>query len=163
MRAVATVGGVGYLPYAPGTWGSAVAVPLGLAIHAVAGFWGLAVAALAAFALGWWSVVVMTRGLADHDLSEIVIDELLGIWIALLPLSYGLWAAESDAVLAAWPGWIAAFVLFRLFDIWKPGPIGWADKRTDPLGVMLDDAIAGVFAAILVAALALAWPGALGF
>ncbi|MCA1777777.1 MAG: phosphatidylglycerophosphatase A, partial [Loktanella sp.] len=53
-----------------------------------------------------------------------------------------------------WPGWIAAFVLFRLFDITKPWIIGWADRRNDALGVMLDDVIAGVFAAIGVGALA---------
>ena len=48
-----------------------------------------------------------------------------------------------------YPGWIAAFVLFRLFDIWKPSLVGWADRRDDALGVMLDDIIAGVFAAIV--------------
>ena len=58
-------------------------------------------------------------------------------------------------LLALYPGWIAAFVLFRLFDIWKPGPVGWADRRGDALGVMLDDVIAGVMAAIGVALLAL--------
>ena len=47
-----------------------------------------------------------------------------------------------------WPGWVVAFALFRLFDIKKWGPVGWADRRGDPLGVMLDDVIAGVFAAI---------------
>jgi phosphatidylglycerophosphatase A len=56
--------------------------------------------------------------------------------------------------LALYPGWIAAFVLFRLFDIWKPWLVGRADARGDALGVMLDDVIAGVFAAIGVAALA---------
>jgi phosphatidylglycerophosphatase A len=53
-----------------------------------------------------------------------------------------------------WPGWVAAFVLFRLFDITKPGPVGWADRRGDALGVMLDDVIAGVFAAVGVVILA---------
>jgi phosphatidylglycerophosphatase A len=53
-----------------------------------------------------------------------------------------------------WPGWIAAFALFRLFDIWKPWIIGWADRRGDALGVMLDDVIAGIFAAIGVVVLA---------
>ena len=60
-----------------------------------------------------------------------------------------------------WPGWIAAFVLFRFFDITKLGPVGWADRRGDPLGVMLDDVIAGVFAALGVLALAALYHGAL--
>jgi phosphatidylglycerophosphatase A len=54
------------------------------------------------------------------------------------------------ALTALWPGWIVAFVAFRLFDIWKPGPIGWADRRGDALGVMLDDILAGVAAALCV-------------
>ena len=53
-------------------------------------------------------------------------------------------------ITALWPGWIAAFVMFRLFDIIKPGPIGWADRRNDAVGVMLDDVIAGAFAALCV-------------
>jgi phosphatidylglycerophosphatase A len=57
--------------------------------------------------------------------------------------------AGADA-LALWPGWVVAFAGFRLFDIWKPGPVGWADRRGDALGVMLDDVFAGVMAAICV-------------
>jgi len=81
------------------------------------------------------------------------VDEVVGQWIALAPLSYAAWDRGID-ILAMWPGWIAAFVLFRLFDIWKPLWVGWADRRGDALGVMLDDVIAGVFAAIGVLALA---------
>ena len=102
----------------------------------------------------------MTRGSKDHDPSEIVIDEVTGQFIALLPLSYASWMHGID-ILAMWPGWIAAFALFRLFDITKPGPIGWADRRGDALGVMLDDVIAGIFAAIGVIGLAGLWHGVL--
>ena len=55
-----------------------------------------------------------------------------------------------------WPGVLTAFVAFRLFDVWKPGPVGWADRRDDATGVMLDDVWAGVLAAICVIALAVA-------
>jgi phosphatidylglycerophosphatase A len=82
-----------------------------------------------------------------------VIDEVAGQWIALWPIMIGASHVGAD-VTALWPGWVAAFVLFRLFDITKPGPIGWADRRGDALGVMLDDVIAGVFAAIGVVILA---------
>ena len=94
-----------------------------------------------------------TRGKVDHDPSEIVIDEVAGQWIALLPIAFGA-ANAGVGVTALWPGWVAAFVLFRLFDIWKPGPVGWADRRHGPLGVMLDDVIAGVLAAIVTIVLA---------
>jgi phosphatidylglycerophosphatase A len=68
-------------------------------------------------------------------------------------LSFAAWNSEIP-IHVMWPGWIAAFALFRLFDIWKPWIIGWADKRGDALGVMLDDVIAGVFAAIGVIVMA---------
>ncbi len=157
---IGTVMGVGYLRPAPGTWGSLVALPLAWAIHVIGGFALLAVAVLAAFLKGLWATRVMIRDRDDHDPSEIVIDELTGQWIALLPISYAAWAHGLD-ITALWPGWVAAFVLFRLFDITKPGPIGWADRRGDALGVMLDDVIAGVFAAIGVVVLAGLWHGVL--
>jgi len=82
-----------------------------------------------------------------------VIDEVVGQWIAFLPVSIG--AAHVGAPLTAlWPGWVTAFLLFRLFDILKPGWVGRADRRGDALGVMLDDVIAGVFAALGVVVLA---------
>lgn len=152
-RLIGTVLGVGYIRPAPGTWGSLVALPWGWLLHVVGGFPLLLLGILGAFASGWWATGRMTAGLDDHDPSEIVIDEVAGQWIALMPLSYAAWSMGLN-ILALWPGWIAAFVLFRLFDIWKVGPVGWADRRGDALGVMLDDVIAGVFAAIGVMALA---------
>jgi phosphatidylglycerophosphatase A len=105
------------------------------------------------FAAGWWATAQMTAGSTDHDPSEIVIDEVAGQWVALLPLSYASWTMDMN-ILVMWPGWIAAFALFRLFDIWKPLIIGWADRRGDALGVMLDDIFAGIFALLGVIALA---------
>lgn len=152
-RAIATVLGVGYIRPAPGTWGSLVALPWGWLIHQIGGFALLVLAIIAAFGTGWWAISKMTAGSGNHDPSEIVIDEVVGQWIAILPLSYAAWSMGLN-ILAMWPGWIAAFALFRLFDIWKPGPVGWADRRGDGLGVILDDVIAGVFAAIGVMILA---------
>ncbi len=152
-KAIGTVLGVGYIRPASGTWGSLVALPWGWLLHVLGGFPLLVVATVVAFALGWWATISMTRDSANHDPSEIVVDELVGQWIALFPLSYAAWSMGLN-ILVMWPGWIAAFVLFRLFDIWKPGPVGWADRRGDPLGVILDDVIAGLFAALGVLALA---------
>ncbi|RVT84467.1 phosphatidylglycerophosphatase A [Rhodobacteraceae bacterium CCMM004] len=152
-RMIATVAGVGFLRPASGTWGSAAALPLAWVLHVLAGPWGLLLGAAVAFAAGWWATAVETARTGRDDPSEIVIDEVAGQWIALLPLSFG--AARMGVEIAdLWPGWVAAFLLFRLFDIWKPGPIGWADRRGDPLGVMLDDILAGVAAAVCVALLA---------
>mmetsp|Transcript_13557 Transcript_13557/g.21662 ORF Transcript_13557/g.21662 Transcript_13557/m.21662 type:complete len:165 (+) Transcript_13557:1129-1623(+) len=152
-RMIGTVCGIGYLRPAPGTWGSAVALPLAWALHVLGGFPLLVLATLGVFAAGWWATAQMTDGQSDHDPSEIVADEVVGQWIALAPLSYAAWDRGID-VLVMWPGWIAAFALFRVFDIWKPWLVGRADARGDALGVMLDDVIAGVFAAIGVLALA---------
>lgn len=160
-RRIATVGGVGYLRPAPGTWGSLAALPLGWLLHVIGGFPLLLIASAICFAAGLWATRVMTRGAQDHDPSEIVIDEVAGQMIALLPLSYAAWSMDLD-ILRLWPGWIAAFALFRLFDITKPWLVGWADRRSDALGVMLDDVISGAFAAIGVMVLAGLWHGVLG-
>jgi phosphatidylglycerophosphatase A len=159
-RLIATVFFVGYLRPAPGTWGSLAALPLAWVLHQLGGVGLLGIAILIVFAAGVWATREMTRGAADHDPSEVVIDEVAGQWIALLPLSYAASVHGID-ILVMWPGWIAAFVLFRLFDITKPGPVGWADRRSDAIGVMLDDVIAGAFALLGVVALAALWHGVL--
>jgi len=150
---IATFFYVGHLRPAPGTWGSAAAIPAAWALHVLGGPWLLGAGVMVSFTLGWWATSLETKGKDDHDPSEIVIDEVAGQWLAFLPVSVGA-AHTSAALTALYPGWIAAFVLFRLFDIWKPGPIGWADRRGDSLGVMLDDILAGVIAAAGVMALA---------
>lgn len=155
---IATVLGVGYIRPAPGTWGSLIALPYGWLLHVIGGTPLLLLGIVVAFLAGWWATARMTQGSSDHDPSEIVIDELAGQWIALLPLSHAAWSMEIS-ILAMWPGWIAAFVLFRLFDIWKPLIIGWADQRGDALGVMLDDIFAGLFAAFGVVVLAALYHG----
>lgn len=147
---IGTVAGVGYMRPASGTWGSLAALPLAWVVYVVAGPWAVLILTAALFAAGTWATREMTRGSDNHDPSEVVIDEVVGQWIALFPVLFG--AAHVGApVLALWPGWIVAFFAFRLFDIWKPGPVGWADRRNDPIGVMLDDVFAGIMAAIVVA------------
>lgn len=149
-KLIATFFYVGLMRPAPGTWGSAAAIPVGYLIHVAGGFPALLMATIAVFFIGWWATLNETRGKEDHDPSEIVIDEVAGQWIALLPLSGGLWHAGMDPWLFPYPGWIGAFLIFRLFDIWKPGPVGWADRKSTAFGVMFDDVIAGVMAAIVV-------------
>lgn len=160
-RLIATVGGVGYLKPAPGTWGSLAALPLAWALHVWGGFPLLALATIAAFAGGMWASGVFVGPDRIKDPPEIVIDEVAGQWTALWAISLPAWLHGIE-ITALWPGWISAFVLFRLFDIWKPGPVGWADRRGGPAGVMLDDIIAGVFAALGTMVLAGLAHGVLG-
>jgi phosphatidylglycerophosphatase A len=149
-RIIATFFYVGYLKPGPGTWGSAAALPVAFVLHGLGGFPALAAATALAFLLGTWATERETAGADDKDPSEIVIDEVVGMWIALWPLSAGLWLGGAAAWVFPWPGWVGAFVLFRLFDVWKPGPVGWADRQPGAMGVMLDDVIAGAMAAVLV-------------
>ncbi|KMK66956.1 phosphatidylglycerophosphatase A [Puniceibacterium sp. IMCC21224] len=150
---IATVLGVGYLRPAPGTWGSLAALPLFWALHVAGGIALCVLATVIVFGVGWWATMRETAGSDDDDPSEIVIDEVVGQWIALWPVSFGAGMMGVD-VTRLWPGWVAGFLLFRLFDIWKPWLVGMADRRGDALGVMLDDVIAGVFAALVAIILA---------
>ncbi|MDJ0822708.1 MAG: phosphatidylglycerophosphatase A [Paracoccaceae bacterium] len=158
MKAVASLMYIGFLRPGPGTWGSLAALPLAYGIHLIGGFWFLLNLTCFAFITGYIATQKVTAGAEDHDPSWIVIDELVGQWIALFPVSYGAGMMGIE-VWRLWPGWIAAFVLFRLFDIWKPWLVGRADRLGGPMGVMLDDVIAGVFAAIGVIILAAAYHG----
>ncbi len=141
-RMVAGVFGAGRFPVSPGSAGSAVAILIGWPLLLLPG-WVLIAAALAATAGGWWAVrAAEIRG----DPGWVVIDEVAGQWIALLGLA-----------VPTIPGLLAAFVLFRVLDVTKPGPVGWADRQHGATGVMLDDVIAGAIAAGLLSALRLAW------
>jgi len=153
-RALATFFGVGLLPWAPGTWGSAAAIPVAWVIHGLGGFPALLAATLLVALAGWMAVAAAPSEGEDEDPGEFVSDEVAGMFVALLPLSAGLWLGDEEPWVFPWPGWVTGFVLFRIFDVWKPWPVSRADRRGDALGVMLDDLIAGLLAATCVTALA---------
>lgn len=146
-RAIASLCGTGFLRPAPGTWGSAVALVPGAALLALAGPLAVATGAIVLAVLGWWAVCRELERETDPDPGWIVIDEAAGMWVALAGLP-GF----------TWPGVLAAFALFRLFDIAKPGPVGWADRQGGATGVMLDDLLAGAIAALVLFALAFVPP-----
>ena len=148
-RLLATVFGAGHLRPASGTWASALAVAAGVAVDHLLGFPALVGATVLVTALGFWACSrVVAPG---EDPSEIVIDEVAGQWLALLFPAFAFWQrGMEDWALDAWPGWLAAFAYFRLFDIWKPWLVGRADRRGDAAGVMLDDLWAGLFAGVAV-------------
>lgn len=138
---IATWFGVGRLPVAPGTWGSAATLPLAWLVASWLGpIWLFAVAA-AVFAVGWWAGGVHARSIGADDPGEIVVDEVAGQLVALA-------VVPVDLVYYA-----AAFVLFRIADIWKPWPVSLAERRLGGgLGIMADDVLAGAYAAIVLAA-----------
>jgi len=150
-RLISTGFGLGHLRPAPGTWGSAGALVAGLAIDYYLGFLVLVAATVLATILGFWACAEELRDRPGADPSEIVIDEIAGQWLTLLFPAFAFWRMGlTDWAVAAYPGWIAAFVFFRIFDIWKPWLVGRADRRHDAAGVMLDDLWAGLFAGFAV-------------
>ena len=138
--------GVGAVPKAPGTAGTLVALPLYLLIESLDPLGYLLVLAVV-FLVGIYLCGRTSRDLGVHDHSGIVWDEILGYLVSM-------WLAP--------PGWgwmLLGFLLFRVFDILKPWPIGWLDRRvTGGLGIMLDDLVAGIFALAVLQLLA-RWPG----
>jgi len=151
---IASVGGIGYAPVAPGTVMSAVAVPLAMILgHHHGGPATILAASLIAFAMGTYACAAHLRATGREDPSECVIDELAGQWLACVPALCSLGGllpmAQNDLL-----PFFAAFVLFRLFDIWKPWPVRWADRSLKGgFGVMADDMLAGLMAGLCVLAL----------
>jgi phosphatidylglycerophosphatase A len=142
--------GAGLLPVMPGTWGSLAALPCAWAILSLSGAAGLAIAAVITFAVGCWAAGTIAKTSGARDPGAVVIDEVAAQWLVLLP-------APLDP-----PSYAAAFLLFRLFDIWKPWPVGWANHWVHGgLGIMLDDLLAAVYA-VLVFSILLVTVGAFG-
>lgn len=136
---LASWGGCGFINPAPGTWGSLGAIPFGVTIFAIGGEIALTIASIIITLIGLWAAHHFDKDMDGHDSKMIVIDEVAGQWIALIP-------AALNPVLI-----IIAFISFRFFDILKPFPIGHVDKKiSGALGVMGDDIIAGLFAAMCV-------------
>ena len=140
--------GVGLLRPAPGTWASALAVVLGLLIYRAGHVPLLALATLIAAAAGFWACAHQLQGRPGEDPSEIVIDEVAGQWLTLCFPAAAFWGVGLPSTEFPWPAWVAAFILFRLFDIWKPWVIGRADRRGNARAVMIDDLLAGLFAGL---------------
>ena len=138
---VATVGGIGLLPRAPGTWGSLAALIAAFVIHVCFGATGLAVATGLAFLIGWWAAWRYAEAAGEPDPDSVVIDEVAGQWLVLVfaPVEPGFY--------------IAAFALFRLTDILKPWPVSWADQIGGGFGVMFDDIIAAIYATVALRAM----------
>lgn len=130
----ATGGLIGFSPVAPGTFGSLAALPLCLLISSMR-FWTASILTGVLFLLATWIAYVAEKIIGEADPGQIVVDEVLGMAVTLFGLSF-------TPVYV-----IGGFALFRVFDILKPFPIRWIDKKiSGGLGIMLDDIVAGIFA-----------------
>jgi phosphatidylglycerophosphatase A len=138
---ISTWFGCGYSPKAPGTVGSAAAIAIAILIEHYAGWKPPAFAALAAIvsAPAIWAAGVAARQAGVEDPQFVVVDEVVGQWLAL-----------AGARTLNWKSFLAAFVLFRLFDIWKPFPIRQLESLPGGWGIVADDLMAGVYAALVL-------------
>ena len=131
---LATFFGIGLLPWCPGTWGALAGLVLGILLKDAP----LAIVMTVLFCAGVWVSQKTAEAVGNKDPSEVVIDEVVGMGVAMLFLPRTLFFC------------IAAFALFRLFDIWKPGVIRRFESAGGGLGIMLDDLAAGIFANLIL-------------
>lgn len=139
--AIATWFGAGYFPVGPGTVGSAAALLMAWAAHTSWG-WPPVAFGICAVVLAVPGVLAADRTatvVGRKDPGLVVVDEVLGQWITL-----------SGALTLNWKSWLAAFVLFRLFDIWKPSPVRRLEKLPGGIGIVADDLMAGVYGSLVL-------------
>ena len=140
-RLLATWFGCGYSPIAPGTAGSLAALAIAIALHEAAGFpwWAFLLLAAIGTPPAIWSATETARALRLKDPGLVVVDEVLGQWLAL-----------AGAHPLNWKSYLAAFALFRLFDIWKPPPVRQLEGLPEGTGIVADDLMAGLYAALVL-------------
>ena len=141
---VATLGGIGMLPKAPGTFGSIAAWVIFVYLSHFISMINMLILTILFFILSIWICNKASKDLENKDHKSIVIDELVGMWIALLPV---LVIANSQYERTIYA--LAALIFFRLFDILKPFPISYFDKNyKNGFGIVIDDAISGLLAVV---------------
>lgn len=154
----ATWFGCGRLPKMPGTWGTLGALPFAIFLNELFTPTAYVLITLAVFGVGWLLCIYITKkDTAQKDPAYIVIDEVVGMWIAVFGLTSTHFSFEKLTVLYA-----VGFALFRIFDIWKPWPVSWADQLEGPatvvgFGIMMDDVLAGIYSFFFLNILILFW------
>jgi phosphatidylglycerophosphatase A len=137
--------GSGLLPKMPGTWGTVVAIPIYLFIASYP-LWLYALITLLLICFAVYACDVTARDIGVHDHPGIVLDEIVGYLLTMI------------AIPAEWEWIVLGFIIFRVFDIWKPWPIRWIDRHVKGgFGIVVDDLLAGVYAWIVLQALLFAW------
>jgi phosphatidylglycerophosphatase A len=129
--------GSGYLPGAPGTWGSLAALPCAVLLVMLGGAWLLGVATVAVFLVGLWASDRYAKLTRTKDPGVVVIDEVAAQWLALLPVAYD------------WRFYPLAFLLFRIGDIAKVWPARPLERLPGGVGIMADDVVAGLYAGLI--------------
>ncbi len=139
---IATWFGSGLLPKIPGTWGSLAALPFAAGLAWLGGPWLLLAASVVIFVIGIWASALYASRLGREDPGSVVVDEVAGQWLTLVPVAL------------AFEYYLPGFLLFRLFDILKPWPVSWADRKIKGgFGIMADDVLAALYAAAALWAL----------
>jgi phosphatidylglycerophosphatase A len=138
---IATWFGCGYAPVAPGTAGSLAGLVIAIALNAFGGYgrFTLLVLAVALLAPAIWSASVVAKETNTTDPQIVVVDEVIGQWITL-----------AGAATFNWKTWLAAFVLFRLLDMWKPAPARQLESLPGGWGIVADDVMAGLYGALAI-------------
>ncbi len=132
-KVIATFFGVGYIPLVPATWASALTVVLAWYLPYGLGYW-----ILAFFAAGLWACAPSRAVFKSKDPKQFVMDEVVGMGLSVL------WLPKNLSLYAA------AFILFRILDVWKPGFISKIDEQDHPFSILLDDVAAGVLANVIL-------------
>jgi len=138
---IATWFGCGYAPAAPGTAGSAAALGIAIGLVKFGGWkaWYFALLAVLILAPSIWAAGVTARVCGKKDPGMVVVDEVIGQWIAL-----------AGAISLNWKSYLGAFLLFRLFDIWKPAPARQLEALPGGTGIIADDVMAGIYTALVL-------------
>ena len=143
-KLIGTWFGLGYIPVAPGTWGSLGGLAVAWIFVRLTGAppWGLAVVAALFTPIGIWAATRTAHAAGKKDPGIVVVDEVLGQWVTLAAIS------TSGGTLQ----WLMAFALFRIFDIWKPYPVRKLESLPDGTGIVMDDLGAGIYGALVLLA-----------
>ena len=138
---IATWFGCGYVPVGPGTAGSLAALAIAVVLHVSygAGRGTFLLLTVTLLLPGIWAADVFAKRIGQKDPHVVVVDEVLGQWLTL-----------AGAATLNWKSWLAAFALFRLFDIWKPPPARQLEALRGGIGIVADDLMAGLYGALAI-------------
>ena len=146
---IATIFGIGNIPFAPGTFGSIFAWILFIVVSHFLDSTNMIVLCVFVIVISIWVCEKASNDLIERDHKSIVIDELAGMWLCLLPVLF-LASSQQERIIYA----VLALIFFRIFDILKPYPISYLDEKfKNGFGIVLDDLVAGIFALIITIAI----------
>ena len=140
---------VGLVPVAPGTFGSLVGLALAYLFVSRIDIIFFITITIVIFCVGiYYTRLYLIENVSKKDPPEIVIDEVVGQWVTITgPIAFFSYFNIQN-VFTSYEFWILSFFLFRVFDIWKPWPVSWADRQESALGIMFDDILAGLYGAM---------------